>query len=411
MGGFVMSSRLGLISLTLALCPLACVDTSIEEDPNAIAIGALLPFTGEAVAGANIERALILGAERINAAGGVAGKHIRIVSRNTKSDPTEGLIACHELIDDDKVAVIIGPEEEAVAGLVVPVIEESGVLMVSGGLTSPLLLGLSPPQNWFRVTPSPLLLGQALAQRMRKDGVARILVVWAAADDFSSGFSGAVAQAFREAGGEVLELVSFAQSESSYAAAAARVRELEPDAIVLVSYPKSGAALVQTIEALSPGQRWYLAPTLKTDQFVKNVPPSAGQNMTGVSLAVSPAASSFQRAFAKRWDGEQPLISSHYFYDALMVAALAIETAAKEKGELPSIEDIRAAVRPVSNAPGKTVAWDDQRTGLSEARAGHDIDYTGVSGPVDIAESGEVTDANYVYWRIQKSQIRDEADK
>ena len=62
-----------------------CSDESPVKD-GTITIGLLLPFTGSASGtAANLERAVIYAAGRVNDGGGIDGRSLRIVARDTHS--------------------------------------------------------------------------------------------------------------------------------------------------------------------------------------------------------------------------------------------------------------------------------------------------------------------------------------
>src|SRR5687767_1358745 len=102
--GTVSLCVIALFSLSGAGC-----DDPPPPDPNAIVIGALLPFTGDqAASGINLELAALLAAEQINDLGGVGGRPIRIVSRDTHTDLDRGRAALEDLLNEGAVA-ILGP--------------------------------------------------------------------------------------------------------------------------------------------------------------------------------------------------------------------------------------------------------------------------------------------------------------
>src|SRR5262245_34688174 len=90
-------------SLALALAaaaPLAACGSDPAPLPaDAIVIGSLLPFTGqEAALGANLEQAMLLAVEDVNAAGGVHGRPLALISRDSNSGSARGLDALLELL-------------------------------------------------------------------------------------------------------------------------------------------------------------------------------------------------------------------------------------------------------------------------------------------------------------------------
>ena len=92
--------RWGALCCLCLLCAPGCTQPKSEDTSNEILIGALLPFTGDRSAtGANYEEALILATERVNQAGGIAGRPIRLIAKDTHSDVQRGLQSAQALLD------------------------------------------------------------------------------------------------------------------------------------------------------------------------------------------------------------------------------------------------------------------------------------------------------------------------
>ncbi|MBF0169583.1 MAG: ABC transporter substrate-binding protein [Nitrospinae bacterium] len=90
-----------------------------------VEVGALLPLTGGyAPHGLTGQQALTLAEEAINAHGGIKGRPVRFVVADTASDPAIGLVAARQLVEERRVAALMGGHSSAVA-------EEVGEMMVT----------------------------------------------------------------------------------------------------------------------------------------------------------------------------------------------------------------------------------------------------------------------------------------
>lgn len=58
-----------------------------------------------------------------------------------------------------------------------------------------------------------------------------------------------------------------------------------------------------------------------------------------------------------------------------------------------------------ASAGGTQVSSDDYPAAATDAKSGKDIDYDGVSGPVDLAAIGEPTVAPYNIWSVVSGKI------
>ena len=99
------------------------------NDP--IKIGYLPALTGPSSStGVGINRGVQLGIEAINKAGGVNGRQLELVSRDTQSDPTKAVNAVSELTQRQKVAIIFGPVNSGEALAATPLIARDKVPML-----------------------------------------------------------------------------------------------------------------------------------------------------------------------------------------------------------------------------------------------------------------------------------------
>lgn len=394
-------------SLLLALVLSGCVEPPADPPNDAIRIGALLPFTGDiAAGGANIERAILDVIDRVNKQGGIAGRQLALLSRDTHSELKRGYDAGLELLDEGVVA-ILGPQDEEMGKQLAPVVATQGVVVISGGVTSPFFTTVSDDGYWFRTSPTARELAQALAERMRADGVERAQVVYVG-DLYGLGLNNILVNEFIALGIEGLTSVSFPPGEPpDFNRLLGPILESKPEAVALMTYARSGAQIVQEWNVRGGQARFYLAPTLKADVFLDNVPPGVLDGAIGVAPALGQASTvnAFSAAFADRWNQETPLNAAHYYYDAAMLLVLAMARAAEQAGGPPSGAQIRDQVMQVSAAPGEVVGWDDLERALELAAQGEALNYEGTTGSVDLDENGDLVDAKVELWTINKDRI------
>ena len=383
---------------------LGCVTPPDQSSRNGIRVGALIPFTGDLAGdGSSIERAILMAADAINRGGGVADQPLVVLVRDTHSEREVGLRRARDLLDRDVVA-FLGPQNEDLAFQMVSLIRSRGVLQVSGGVSSPRFSTVEDDGLFFRTAPPVLVYGRRLAERMATDGVQRAVVL-TSDDEFGFGFANVVDREARVAGIETTSPISFGAGNRDFNAVLSRVRETEPDAIVLGSYPRAAAQLIQEWAVAGGAERWYFAPPLRQQVFLSNVPPNTLEGMVGVSPGVAGDAEAFAEAFAAEWSGEVPARAAYFYYDAMALLGLAMAAAAVESGGVPDAASISAQMRNVSHPPGAYVAWYELERGLELLRAGEDIDYRGASGPVDLDINGDIEDPAVELWSITNDRV------
>ena len=399
--------------MAIALAGLGCVrPDAIEQEGDALRIGALLSYTGDlAASGTNSEQAMRMALDLVNDAGGVAGKPLRLVLRDTHSNAERARTRAESLFDESGLIGLIGPPETESIRLIAPMVAERRIADVLPTLTAPRITEY-PKSFWFRLAPSAETAGCVLAEQLYREQVDSMAVFFRE-DAFNRALAEATAARFRQVSilaPPSVDLVVFDPNQQTFLTALQETQAKKPDVIVLATSPGSGALVIADSLALEEKPRWYLSPALRTEQFLRNVPPAALDGATGVSPLPSKDAAAFASAYAARWAGEEPLPESFYHYDALALLALAAESAAFEAGGPPSPEAVRDHVGRVSTGAGTAVHWNELGQGLELLRAGSPVNYFGVSSQLDLTESGELEKSIALlrFWHIKDSAFEDD---
>src|SRR5882757_857929 len=123
----------GLMLAAGGLAGPALADDTIKIGAPFNLTGALSSLDAPALNGAK------LAAEQINAAGGVLGKKLELVIYDTKTDPTVIASSGSQLINQDKVPVIVGFTDSDSVLAMAPIAQKAGIPFVTPGATSPKL--------------------------------------------------------------------------------------------------------------------------------------------------------------------------------------------------------------------------------------------------------------------------------
>jgi branched-chain amino acid transport system substrate-binding protein len=88
-----------------------------------IRIGYLPALTGPSSStGVGINRGIQLAVQEINAAGGIKGRQLELITRDTQSEPTKAVNGAAELAQREKVSVVFGPVNSGESLAVVPLL-------------------------------------------------------------------------------------------------------------------------------------------------------------------------------------------------------------------------------------------------------------------------------------------------
>jgi branched-chain amino acid transport system substrate-binding protein len=96
-----------------------------------IRLGYLPALTGPSSStGIGINRGIQLAVQELNAAGGIGGRQIELITRDTQSDPTKAVNGAAELTHGEKVGVVFGPVNSGESLAVVPLLARASTPQV-----------------------------------------------------------------------------------------------------------------------------------------------------------------------------------------------------------------------------------------------------------------------------------------
>jgi branched-chain amino acid transport system substrate-binding protein len=389
---------LGPLALAIAACaPLACGQAAPAADP--IPVGLLLSFTGNlAASSVNSERALLMAVESANAAGGVGGRPLVLVSRDTRSDPGRVIPAAQQLLDAG-AALFIGPDTVALAVQLKSALAEQLLILPSFATSN---LNIYKPPTWFVMGATPARVACELMAQLRADGREQPLVIAE-----PTGHNSLLAFELMRSHG--LATTVLPGDPASVGEAAIPVSALPADAYVLATVPAAASGLLYnlaTIGAFRDPRQWYLAPTLHSPALLETIPRGMLQGARGVATGTIAGASDFSERFARRWQ-DAPLDDAYPFYDAGAVAALALQRALAREGAIPTGHGLSPHIVAVTRASGTPVRWDEIGRGLQLLREGQEVGYIGLTGALEFDASGQTAAASTSWWTVGPEGFRD----
>ena len=408
-----------------AAIAMGCAPEEETPDPNAITIGALLPFTGkEAAIGRNLEQALLLAVDDVNRAGGVGGRTLRVISRDSNSGSHRGLDELLQLLYNDEVAYLIGPEENELANEIVPDVKGLDVLNILPGYAAPPIEQTGSRGAWLRLAPSPGEVGCAMAKQAVRDGVQTTNAL-ITLDDYNLTLATDFSSRFQTLRGESLPSVTVHAGESSYVQQIDQALDYGAERTLLMAYPATAATI--TTEWTITGRRgsWYLSPLLHAEAFVQNIPFGALNGTAGLSPSLSLVsecgtadaadqvtcrhdnASAFAQHFSNHWNGDRPLPAAHFYYDAAVLLALGLSRSLDDSGELPSAVRVRNSIRDLGGAEDQPVYWGDLSGPLTAVALGTPVHYVGAAAEYEFDRYGAAQHVIFDTWSIQNDGFKD----
>ncbi|TYP58784.1 ABC transporter substrate-binding protein [Thermosediminibacter litoriperuensis] len=237
--------------LTLTACsePLQQSDNGNGSEKNGvepIKIGNTVALTGDvSIWGQSCEKALRLEVDKINAAGGINGRPIKLISYDNRGDSIEAVNVAKRLIEQDKVVAIIGPAMSGLAIAMSSVAEENKIPFIATQATNPQV---TVPQEGkvrkyaFRTCFIDPFQGKVLAQfAYHRLNARKAAILYNVGDDYSAWLAKYFEDEFKKLGGNITNKEAFRSGELDYRAMLGKIKQNNPDVIFLPNTQKEAA--------------------------------------------------------------------------------------------------------------------------------------------------------------------------
>ena len=170
-------------------------------------------------------RSAQLAVDEINDSGGLFGRPVELVSLvNPEASLPLSIQAAEDMILDDRVIAIIGPNRSTHAVAVGPIAQRYGVPMVTTAASNPRVTEAG--DFVFMASVTDTFQGRVMAQFAREDLAVRTVALLTLSDDvYTEGISEFFAASFRDLGGTVVEEAYFDAGTTDFTAQLAAIAE------------------------------------------------------------------------------------------------------------------------------------------------------------------------------------------
>ena len=402
-GGAVATAPTGSTapSASASTSPSAAPTVATKAD-GVFKVGTLLPQTGNlAFLGPPEFAGVKLAIKEINAAGGVLGKPAEVVDGDSGDTTTNVATQTVQRELGQNVDVIVGAASSGVSFTVIDQITGSGVVQISPANTSPDFTNYKDNGLYFRTAPSDVLQGRILGDLIVSEGNATVGIL-ALQDPYGEGLADNVTKSVEGSGAQVVSKVIYDPQAANFDAEVSKIKAADPAAIVVIGFDESAKILNTLIEqGIGPkDKKIYLVDGNTGNALGEQLP--AG-SLTGVKGTIPGAATTDD--FKKRLLEVDPALKDYSYapesYDAVIVSALAAEAAKSDGGKA-----IASKLVEVSKGGEKCTSFAQC---VELIKAGKDIDYDGLSGPIEFSDAGDPTEASvgiYTYGADNKLEAK-----
>ena len=352
-------------------------------------LGGLLPETGNlAFLGPPEFAGVELAVAEINAAGGVNGADVEWLPGDSGDNGDVANATVDRLLAED-VDAFIGAASSGVSLTVIDKITNAGKIQFSPANTSPAFTDYADNGLYFRSAPSDVVQGAALADLMIGDGAltAAFIVM---NDSYGTGLFEYTSAPYTDAGGEIVYEVIYDPQAENFDAEVSAAVEADPDAIVIIGFDETSKILTGLIEAgAGPADKMLYGSDGNMGNALAQAfdDPGVVAGMRGTVPGVDIEVNEEFIARLLEVDPElQDFAYSGESYDAAIVIALAAIAAGDDDGVA-----VGAQINDVTRGGEKCTTFAGCAAILAD---GGDIDYDGVSGPLEFIDAGEPSEAS-----------------
>jgi branched-chain amino acid transport system substrate-binding protein len=370
----------------------------------------LLPTTGNlAFLGAPEIAGVDLAVAEINENGGVGGKCVSVKHTDSGDTTTNTASQSQAALKAAGVDAIVGAASSGVTLSVIDKVIKDEIVQVSPANTAPVLSTYKDNGFYFRTAPSDVLQGRVLGNKIVADGYSKVAFL-TIQDPYGTGLQENAGKSIVNQGATVVANEVFPASSKNVNAQIDRVLASEPDAIAVISFDEVKVILPYLVKTKGWDPTALYLCDGNTGDFSKDF---TDFNIAGAQGTIPGviASEDFKTRLATVNKDLTVFAYAAESYDATMLIALAAETAVAA-GEEVTGATIKKYMVQVSK--GGTKVDFSQGGGFKQAvdliKAGTDVDFDGVSGPITWDDNGDPTEAYvgvYIFGTDNNNQPQD----
>jgi branched-chain amino acid transport system substrate-binding protein len=239
-----------------------------------IKIGFQVPLTGPAATdGKSAQIAGEMAIEDINAAGGVLGQKLQLVTYDDQAKSDQAIFTANKLIGEDGVKLVVNGSYSASGRAAAPVFQKAGVVMIAAYGVHPditragdymfRLVHLGPPQG----AATALYIGKTL-------GLKKISTI-TMDNDYGQATMDGFLEAAPKYGIEVLNKYSYSLKDRQFGSIVASVKRDNPDGVYATGYFFTGGPLVAQLRAAGITVPIVGSQAFDSEKFIEIAGPAA----------------------------------------------------------------------------------------------------------------------------------------
>ena len=350
-----MKRNAGWITLLLLVTLLSGILSGCQQE-KVVKIGLNAQLTGpDSYVGQAAQLALQDRVDEINANGGIKGYKVQMVVYDSRSEVTDAVAVAKRLMEQDRVAAIIGPEW---SGAAIPIAEIANTNKVPVVATTASNINVTVTEDgklnpyMFRVCFIDPYQGYALADFAYKElGMRKAAFIYDVSAPYSVGIMNFFEEHFVELGGVMATKEGYMANDTEFRAQLAKVQDSGADLLVVPTGTYRDIALIaQQAAALGLKIQFLGGDGWVADELLT----MAGKELEGAYLSSgissdAPEFADFNAAFEAKHKTAAN-VYAYYALDALYSIEYAVGVAIDQTGK-PDPVAVRDALETMKDVP------------------------------------------------------------
>jgi branched-chain amino acid transport system substrate-binding protein len=337
--------------LTVALGGCGSGSQSNQSGDNALYVGIAGPFSGDSAEyGSMWKKGLEIAAEEINAKGGIKGHQVKLIYEDSQADPKQSASIAQKFAKDERIIAELGDFSTNATWSASPIYQKAGLVQLAFNPSHPELT--KPGDYVFQLCPTQANQAIALANLATDKLKAKKVAVLYLNTDFGKAVKDNVVKAATAKNTEVVATEAYLPTDKDFKAQLTKVKELDPDVIILGSYYTDTALIMKQAKDLGVRSTFIASSSVHSPALFS----LGGDAVNGlITFSVfnignpGPTLQHFIAKYQEKYGAGEPDTFAVQAYDALRLIANAAEKSA-EQGQITR-KSVRDELAKTQNFP------------------------------------------------------------
>jgi len=355
-----MKSRTGTLVFVCALVALSLILVGCKQKEESVKVGAILAVTGPAsFLGAPEAKTLEMMVEEINAAGGLRGREVELIIKDSGASAEKAISFAKQLIEEERVFAIIGPSTSGETMQIKELCNEGETILLSCAAAESIV---DPVAEWVFKTPQKdSFAAEKIFQTMNDMGISKIGVV-AANSGFGQGGKAQLEKYAPEHGIDIVITETYDRAATDLTAVLTKLKAQGVEAVVNWSIVPAQSIIPKNMRQLGMDVPLFQSHGFGNIKYVEVAGEAAegiifpcGRLLVAEQLPADHPQKDvlvgYKSDYESKYNEDASTFGGHAF-DAMLVLKEGIEKAGFDRAK------VRAAIEGIDGLPGTGGVFD-----------------------------------------------------